>query len=255
MRLPLTRLYIPPSFLAPPRFKLSPSQTHKLSSVLRAHVNDPLVCFNEVKGEYKCRLLSPTKGEVEVLEHLRPAPTSPSFTTTLAFSPLKPERTQQLVEAATQLGVSRLIPLQTDLGQKLSTRWSSIKAQEWCIGAAEQCGRFAPPLLEPLTTLSDFLGAYTSSSSGPLLVGDTQESGLALTIRDALQGLHTLRATFLVGPEGGWSAKEMEMLREMESSGGLKRVTLSPLILRAETAAIAALAGINNLVGLLDEKR
>jgi len=246
MRPPLTRLYIPPSSLALPRFKLSPSQTHKLTSVLRSKEGDTLVCFNEQRGEYTCRLLSPTKGDVEVLEFLRPAPHPLTFTT-LAFSPLKPERTQQLIEASTQLGVSHLIPLHTDHGQKLSTRWSSIKAQEWLVGATEQCGRFAPPLLSPLTPLMDLINTHSPSNSGPLLVGDTQGSTGAQTIQHALQGLDTLRATFLVGPEGGWSVKELDIMREGERSGRLKRVTLGPLILRAETAAIAALAGINNV--------
>lgn len=250
MRPPLTRLYIPPSSLSLPRFKLSPSQTHKLTSVLRSKEGDTLVCFNEQKGEYTCRLLSPTKGDVEVLDFLRPAPPPLTFTA-LAFSPLKPERTQQLIESCTQLGVSHLIPLHTDHGQKLSTRWSSIKAQEWLVGATEQCGRFAPPLLSPLTPLIDFLTAHSSSTtSGPLLVGDTQGSAGAQTIQRALQGLGTLRATFLVGPEGGWSAKELEVMRGGERRGHLKRVTLGPLILRAETAAIAALAGINNAFAL-----
>jgi len=224
-------------------------QANKVVSVLRASPGDELVLFNERVGEYRVRVKSPARGDVEVLgQHERecrfPAQSKQIATRLIvAFPPLKPERTRYLVEKCTELGANSLVPLQTAFGQNLAGRWQPGKVEEWVLGAVEQCGRLEPPsFLRTPQPLRDFLKDRIST---PLILGDPRSSQ---TLTSALNDLKEIRLAeemaLVVGPEGGWSSEEEA---EFTSREGLdfKRVTLGPHVLRTETAALVCLSFVS----------
>ena len=234
------RRFFAPALPVSGRFKLQELQAHKLSSVLRLRPGDLIHCFSEAQGEYLCRVVHPSRGEVEVVSLVRQAgPAAGSQGPALAFPPLRPERTRFLLEKAVELGVGELLPLASDRGCRLPS-FSPAKAQEWCIGAAEQCGRLSvPSLVLPPATLPQLLSALQPPHL--LLVGD--QAGQPLVLHGALPwaGAEQRQVTVLVGPEGGHSPKELAALAAHPC---VSRVQLGQHTLRSETAALALLSCI-----------
>jgi len=146
-----------------------------------------------------------------------------------------------VVGKATELGVSRIVPLEAERSVRRATardpRWRRI-VQE----AAEQCGRPDLPKLEPILPLQEFLCRHPAGI--PLVACESAEGSrpLALVCQDLR---HVTRLTLLVGGEGGFSPGELERLRVH----GARLASLGPRLLRAETAALAALAIVQAILG------
>ncbi|KAJ1623224.1 ribosomal RNA small subunit methyltransferase E [Pavlovales sp. CCMP2436] len=171
------------------------------------------------------------------LEQTRPQPSSPAVIA-LHFALLKPKRLAQLVEKATELGVTQLQPLVTS---RTAVRSISIeKLRAIVIEAAEQCGRLSVPEVFDLNEdLESCLRAARATAGAAVFACDerpgcTNRLDQALA-RAATDGLHA--AAFVVGPEGGFDPSEFEALRVHA-----ELVSLGPNVLRAETAAMSALA-------------
>lgn len=205
------------------------AQAHYLFSVMRRGVGDVLLGFNGQDGEWLLRIAEAgKKGGVVIPERqTRPQTAAPDLW--LLFAPVKKARTDFIVEKAVELGVSRLIPVQTD--HTNSERMRQDKQMAHAREAAEQCGALSVPPVDELTSLSKLLDRWPAERQ----LAFCDEAASAGSFLNAARGPWAI----LIGPEGGFSARERERLLEM---AGVTRISLGPRILRAETAAIAAIS-------------
>ncbi len=222
------RLYVPDPLAAGERVQLAPGQAHHLGGVLRLAAGEAVRLFNGRDGEFAGRVaaLKREKAEVEVGAALRPQTPEPDHW--LVFAPLKRDATDLVVEKATELGVARLVPVLTERTQ--AARVNTARLATIARGAAEQCERLTLPDVAEPVRLAALLAAW---SPGRRLVAALERAGAPPPPR----GLAA--CALLVGPEGGFSPAEVDLLRRhtfVEAAG------LGPRILRAETAAIVGLA-------------
>lgn len=215
---------------------LSGSAAQHLRRVLRLETGDPLTLFNGDGWDYRSRVTALHGGsvEVEIVERIAAAPESP-LEITLAQGVARGERMDLVVQKATELGVSRIVPV---LAERSVVRLDATRAgrrlahwQAVAIAACEQCGRARLPRLSAPLPLADWLAEEPHVSPCFLLsaAGDRPLTGSCVGPGPV---------TLLVGPEGGLTETE----REAAQRRGFAPRTLGPRILRTETAAIAALA-------------
>lgn len=237
---PRARLYCEEPLQASGRFALPARTAHYLLSVLRARAGEHLLLFNAHEGEWRAEISTLGKKSVEVtiLEKTRPPRQVPDIW--LLFAPIKAGRVDFLVEKATELGVAELYPVHTDYTN--ASRVGSERLHAQAVEAAEQTERFDVPPLHDFQPLEKRLADWPPDR--PLIYCD--ESGGGVPIADALKTLTTDKLALLIGPEGGFSPKERDWLHRLPYT---VPVGLGPRILRAETAAIAALACIQSARG------
>lgn len=218
---------------------LDESRSHYLRNVLRLQPGALIAVFNAREGEFAARLVASSKRGCRLeLAGRRRAP-APEPDLWLCFAPIKRARLDTMIEKATELGVSRLVPVvtqHTNMERVNVERLTAIAAE-----AAEQSERLSVPEVAAPMDFATFLAAW--SASRPLVVGD--ETGGGTPIADALRGLSPPLAV-LTGPEGGFARGEIEQLARREF---VHRVGLGPRILKADTAAIAMLAIVQATIG------
>jgi 16S rRNA (uracil1498-N3)-methyltransferase len=208
---------------------------HHAREVLRLAPGAAIQVFDGAGLEFAASIERLTRREVTVRlgARVEPRPESP-LRLVLALSPLKGDRMELVIQKATELGVSEIRPVvtaRTDAAARPALhgsrqeRWEKVAS-----GAAEQCGRAVVPAVSPTTTLKQLLELPIEGRRILLL----ETPGLP-----ALASLERARsALLLVGPAGGWEAAEAQAL----AGAGFQAVSLGPRILRAETAAVAAVA-------------
>ncbi len=211
--------------------ELDRAQAHYLLDVMRGRVGDRVLLFNGIDGEWLAAITMAERRRctLKVIEQTRPQEPEPG--PTLLFAPIKKSKLDMLVEKATELGVTRLIPVQTR--RSIIDRVNAARLRAMTIEAAEQCGRLTLPGIEELLGLEQVLKNWAGDA--PLYVGD--ETGGGEPILGALDP--TKSTAFLIGPEGGFEPAELDML---DNHPAVKKIDLGPNILRAETAALTALA-------------
>ncbi|MBB4064268.1 16S rRNA (uracil(1498)-N(3))-methyltransferase [Gellertiella hungarica] len=215
-------------------------QFHYLAHVLRMETDAELLVFNGRDGEWRARLTYPTKKRIRLsmLEQTRPQPPQPDLV--YVFAPLKVGRMDYLVQKAVEMGAGVLQPALTQHTQGKAP--SSDKIEANVIEAAEQCGVLAVPAVKPARKLSDILSDWDGERT--LIYcdeGDEGQNPLPVLARIATQKLG-----LLVGPEGGFSEDERRQLRSLPF---VTAIPLGPRILRADTAAVAALAVVQAAIG------
>jgi 16S rRNA (uracil1498-N3)-methyltransferase len=186
--------------------------------------------FNGRDGEWLAEVTEAgkRKGALVCLEETRPQSAPPDLW--LLFAPVKKARTDFIVEKAVELGVSRLQPILTDYTN--SERFRRDKAEAHVREAAEQCGALSLPGVEEAVPLARLLSGWDTARA--ILWADESEAGAATALATFPKG----PAAILIGPEGGFSAAERDRLRALPF---VHPVALGPRILRAETAALAAI--------------
>jgi 16S rRNA (uracil1498-N3)-methyltransferase len=233
------RLFVEQSLRGRQGIGLGPGQANYLMRVMRMHSGDDVRVFNGEDGEWLARISTVGRGwcglEVEAL--LRAPSEEPG--PVLAFAPIKKEPMRVLVEKATELGVARLQPVLTRNTAAERVNLARIRAHG--IEAAEQCGRLTVPAIAEPKPLDVFVADWPKQH--PLLFLDERGQGrpIADAIGEYVAPLDRPATApgILVGPEGGFDAGEAALLRAHQCC---LPVGLGPRILRAETAAIAALA-------------
>lgn len=225
------RLFVEPALTLGEQRRIDGQQGHYLASVMRLKVGDPVKLFDDATGEWLGVASEVRKRDVvlEVREKLRAREAVPDLW--LCAAPIKKGRIDWVVEKACELGVARVAPVLTRRAVVDKLNLDRLRAH--MIEAAEQCGRTAlPELVEPVklaAMLRDWPAART------LFFADETGGAPAL---EAMQA-HTGPAAILVGPEGGFDAEEREAIRAVPGAVG---ISLGPRILRAETAAAAAVS-------------
>lgn len=208
---------------------LSQDQAHYLVGVMRLGVGDPVHLFNGQDGEWRAALaLVGKRGAIATCQaQTRPLQLPPDLW--LLFAPIKKVRTDFIVEKAVELGVARLLPVTTR--HTNSERIRQDRLQAHAVEAAEQCGATYVPEVADLQPLDRALAQWPAGRR--LYWCDETASGQPAILAPA-----TGPAAILIGPEGGFSSEESQRLRARPDTTAL---SLGPRILRADTAAVAAI--------------
>lgn len=228
---PKIRLYVDLPLNSGMAIEPSPAQSHYLLTVMRQRTGDAVGLFNGRDGEWLA-VLEPTGRRwcrLDVDRQLREQAPEPG--PGLVFAPLKRTRQEFLVEKATELGAARLQPVFTE--RSVVDRLNRERLRTIAIEAAEQSGRLTVPEVGIPTALEVWLAERPPD--GSLYLADEARDGPPLLQALAEHGAGDL----LVGPEGGFSPAEREALHGRED---VVPISLGPRVLRAETAALAALA-------------
>ena len=210
---------------------LSREQAHYLFGVMRLGVCDTVLLFNGQDGEWRAEVAKAGKrgGILACRDQTALLREPPDLW--LLFAPIKKARTDFIVEKATELGARAIFPVQTD--HTNSERIRRDRLQTHAVEAAEQCGGTYVPEVSDLTKLSARLDDWPEGRH--LLFCDEAAAGEPPT---DLSTLPSGPWAIVIGPEGGFSDAERARLRAMPNA---HRVSLGPRILRADTAAVAAL--------------
>ncbi|HEY1836253.1 MAG TPA: 16S rRNA (uracil(1498)-N(3))-methyltransferase [Rhizomicrobium sp.] len=208
-------------------------QAHYLLHVMRAKLGDGVSLFNGRDGEWRARIADIAKRGCALvcekqIEAQREVPDI-----WLCFAPIKKTPADYVVQKATELGVRALQPVFTR--RTIVTRVNTERMRANAIEAAEQAARLSVPPIHPATTLDKLLANWPADRK--LVFCD--EAGEAPAIADALKNADGARWAVLTGPEGGFDAAEREKIR---AQSFVMPVSLGRRILRADTAALAALA-------------
>lgn len=237
---PRTRLYLTQPLMAGGEAVLAAGQAHHLRNVLRLPARAPVAAFNARDGEWLCRINEASRNRASLTIERRLRSPAAEGDLWLLFAPVKRARLDWLVEKATELGAAALVPVWTRRTQ--GERLNLDRLQAHAVAAAEQSERLSVPEVHPPRELPDVL--HTWPDARRLLVCD--ESGAGLPIADAAAPLDKVPAALLTGPEGGFAEDELEFLDKFPF---VIRVGLGPRVLRADTAALAALAVVQAVAG------
>jgi 16S rRNA (uracil1498-N3)-methyltransferase len=243
----LTRLHVEGPFSSGRRITLAGNAASHVTRVLRLRVGAQLVLFDGSGGEFEGSIDKAHGGEVTVAigEHRALERESP-LALTLAQGVSRGERMDLVVQKATELGVTRILPVLTERSVvRLTAQQSDRKLNHWraiAIAACEQCGRNRLPELAAPVTLAQLLGSDGGAGAAGglrLLLSPEGSATLAGLTRPVAA------ATVLIGPEGGLSDEE----EQAAVASGFTAVRLGPRVLRTETAAIAALTLLQRELG------
>ena len=236
-----TRLFTEESLAEGAVVGATPNQAHYLRAVLRLQAGALVTLFNGRDGEWLGRIdgIGKSWASLSLERQLREQQAVPALQ--LIFAPVKKTRLDMIVEKATELGATVIQPVLTERTNVSQVRVPRLQAT--ALEAAEQSERLEVPEVREPVKLAQLLQDWPADQ--PMLV--CAEAGAAEPIRDVLTSLDKDAApAFIVGPEGGFSARELETLARCPF---VRLVGLGPRVLRAETAALAALACWQSVCG------
>lgn len=236
----LPRLFVAADLIQGGQVTLGKEQSLYLAAVLRKAVGDEAVLFNGRDGAWRCRLTSDAKKAValEMLEQI--ASQTPPSRLWYGFAPLKSERLDYVIQKATEMGVGIIQPVMTSRTQVSRIKPEKLLAN--AIEAAEQCEVLSVPEIAPETSFERLLAEWPAERA--LIFAD--EGAESASPLEALKALRGREIGLLVGPEGGFDESERARLH---AHSQVTAISLGPRILRADTAAVAALAVIQATIG------
>ncbi len=215
------------------------NQYHYLSKVMRCRISDHIIAFNTLDGEFECVILASSRSEM-VLQPLKLLRfySNKDKKITLAFSLLKGDNIELVVQKATELGVDSILPLLTERSIVRNIKKERLEAI--AIEASEQSGRIDIPKIEQLIKITDLdkldfdLGIFCD---------EKERSGVINQLSSKIDYAKSI--LIIVGPEGGFSDKERSFMRSLDF---INSVSISSNILRAETAAISVIAIVQSVL-------
>jgi len=237
------RLFVDAALGVEVELRLADERVHYLRHVLRLEAGAAVDLFNGRDGEWRSSLAALGKGRatLAVERQLRPQTSGPDLW--LAFAPVKRARIDTIAEKATELGVAALLPVVTQ--HTAVERVNVERLQAIAVEAAEQCERLTVPEMRGSVTLGKLLDEWPRDRRLLLCA----EAGEAQPIADALRAhvnSAVARWAVMIGPEGGFARSELDALVKLPF---VMPVGLGPRILRADTAALAALACWQAILG------
>lgn len=246
--MPDFRAHAPDATAEAAEIRLSAGESHHLVAVNRCGRGDPVIAFDGRGREWSTECVDPAKsGAVLRVKSSHQAQALP-YAITLAQALPKGSTMDDIIRQATEVGTARIVPLLSEHTQvHLDADRAGKKLEKWrttAIEAAKQCGNPWLPEIAPLQNLADFLAA--GDTHDLKLVASLQEG--AMTLKSALatftarHGHRPRQTLWLVGPEGDFSSTELTAAL----LAGFVPVTLGPLVLRSDTAALCALSILNH---------
>jgi 16S rRNA (uracil1498-N3)-methyltransferase len=228
----LTRLFVEAP-LTGGELVLNEDQSHYLAHVLRARPGDTVRLFNGKDGEWRATIRAIGKRAATLTLNTRILPQTDVPDIWLCLAPIKRTPLDYVTQKATELGVSRIQPIMTR--RTIVARVNLDRMRANAIEAAEQCGRLSiPEIAEPMT-LEKLLNTWTGGRQ--LIFCD--EAGEAPPVAEELHRRSRGPWAIIIGPEGGFDPAERSQMRQLPF---VVAVSLGPRIMRADTAALAALA-------------
>jgi 16S rRNA (uracil1498-N3)-methyltransferase len=224
----MIRLHVGASLAAGQTIEATAGQAHYLGSVMRRAAGDAVRLFNGRDGEWDGRIAALGRGKASFTVEVLVRPQAEDADVWLMFAVLKRDQTDLVVQKATELGVSALLPVFTE--RTNAARVNADRLQAIAVEAAEQSERLTVPLLYPARPLHDALADWPADR--PLFVAMERTEAAPPAAGTAPAGL-------LIGPEGGFGPRGRAVL---DQCGFVRPVSLGPRILRAETAAIVGMA-------------
>ncbi len=234
------RLFMDVPLAADNTIELDRGQANYLLNVLRLGENDHILVFNGRDGEWRAEITPQgrKKAVLNVSEQTRPQPAA--YDLIYMFAPLKQARMEYVVQKAVEMGAGSLQPVLTEYTQlrKINVEKMNLQAVE----AAEQCGILTIPSIEDLQPLEAAIG--NTANDHTIIFCD--EGDLLQNPLSMLQDIQSQNFAILVGPEGGFSETERKLLK---AQNNVVAIPLGPRVLRADTAAVAALALVQTVLG------
>ncbi|MCC6000192.1 MAG: 16S rRNA (uracil(1498)-N(3))-methyltransferase [Pararhodobacter sp.] len=227
---PRVRLYVEQALGQGQPVSLEDAQAHYLFAVMRMGPGDMVALFDGKNGEWAAEITESGKRRGRALCRSQTAAQGNPPDLWLIFAPIKKARTDFIVEKATELGAARICPVQTDFTKAERIRRDRLQAH--AVEAAEQCGGTYVPPVDDLRPLSALLANWPKDRL--LYWGDETLAGRGITPATPTPG----PAAILIGPEGGFSSAERARLAALPF---VRPLALGPRILRADTAAVAAI--------------
>jgi 16S rRNA (uracil1498-N3)-methyltransferase len=237
----VTRIFVGEALATTRECVLTDAAATHLARVLRATAGDQVTLFDGRGGEYAASVTSIRAGEVRLRVGAHdPVERESGVAITLAQGVSRGERMDWVIQKATELGVTAIVPVLTERSVvRLDARQSETRRAHWravAIAACEQCGRNRVPTIAAPTSLATWLASPPQGTR--VMLGLDGAASLS-------SAPHTSALTLLIGPEGGLSPDE----RALAGRAGFASYRLGPRVLRTETAAIAALSVLQTLHG------
>ena len=207
--------------------KLDKSQSHYLTKVMRINIGKNFSLFNQ-NGEWEARIIKITKGIVEFLITKKIRTNDNKKEIWLAFTPIKLNYLNLMIQKATELGVTKFIPILTE--RTIVRKINEKRVNKIIVEASEQSNRLIVPKLEEIVKLDNFLKFNQKTN---IIFGDLNTNNNKLIIKN------TEPLCILIGPEGDFTTKEREKILKLKNIISLK---INENILRAETAAISMIS-------------
>jgi 16S rRNA (uracil1498-N3)-methyltransferase len=227
------RLFVQGTLSNAAEVRLDGNNAHYLLNVMRLKIGDAVMLFDDVSGEYLARVSAVGKRDIILAVEGKTRPREAVPDVWLCIAPIKKDRIDMVAEKACELGVDRLVPVLTR--RTVVDRINADRLHRNMIEAAEQCHRTSLPHIDPLVKLPAMLRDWPA---GRVLyfADETGGTPFADVLADSTSATP---AAILIGPEGGFDEEERALIRAHPMA---TPINLGPRILRAETAAIAALA-------------
>jgi 16S rRNA (uracil1498-N3)-methyltransferase len=238
------RLFVESPLAAGTTVLLDRSQANYLVNVLRFTSGDPVLVFNGRDGEWRATLTQTSRRGTSLApaEQTRPQPAPPDLH--LLFAPLKHARLDYMVQKAVEMGVSRLQPIMTQHVQV--TRVNGARMRANAIEAAEQCGILTLAEAAEPAGLDAALAAHDPARLMVFCDEEADVNDPVSALRAAHPGPESIPLALCIGPEGGFAEAERSALLRLPK---VVRLSIGPRILRADTAAVAALAIVQAVLG------
>ena len=239
----LPRVFVEPPLAAATTVELGREQANHLVNVLRLKEGDAAVLFNGRDGAWLSRLTHAGKKSATLEIDVQVAHQTPPSDLWFGFAPLKTGRLDYVVQKATEMGAGIIQPVLTEYTQV--RRLKDEKLEAYALEAAQQCEVLSIPRIAPEIELRALIEAWRSAHGlRRLLFAD--ESAPSASPTETLRMLTGLPVGLLIGPEGGFSDAERALLHAQDF---VVPISLGPRILRADTAAVAALALVQAIIG------
>lgn len=241
------RFHLPPESCRGSSLTLTEGEAHHAARVLRLQAGELVVVLDGAGGELRCTVSEVSKREVILRVVEKKLQSAPACQITLLQAIPKGKIIESIIEKATELGAHRIVPLLTErVASHLDEESAVEKGVKWqrvAVEAIKQCGAVWLPKVEKPLTLKEYLakGEKFDLALVGALQGDARHPREFLREFEARHGTRPRRVAVWIGPEGDLTLEELTLIQ----SSGAKPITLGPLVLRVETAAIFCLSFLN----------
>ena len=230
------RLYFSKELKANLQSNLSAEQSHYIKNVMRLKPGDTISLFNSLNGEWRAKIVNHNKENTTFIVEKLIKSKKPETDIWLAFSPIKKSYLDMMVQKTTELGIRKFIPILSD--RTIVKEINIERLKKIIIEASEQSNRISVPEIKNLEPLTSFLNKFPNE--GSLIFCDINCD--KRNLKDILSKENLGPVCILIGPEGDFSERERQLIIEKKEIFSL---SLANNLLRAETAAIAAVTIVN----------